>query len=620
LADIKFIVGVDTTTGVASIKQFDGALEQMGEQAKKTEKAHAGLTGSISVGNFIADQASKAFDRLKNEFFDCFTQALEADKIQRTLDSTLRANNESVLIVGEGINRFASQMQAMTGVTDDDVKAMAALTLNLGINKEQMQEVIRGAIGLTSIYGGSLPANLQAVAKAYQGNWDSANSLIPEVKSLADESDKMGMLQKKMAEGFSATTENMKGQSGQLAIVKNDWINFKQSAGEAMLGIFSGVKKLSDSLTGHSALLARMKREQDEYNAAMEEAKKTHVTYADILHDELNPSKEIAETLAWMNENLDENGKLIKKVTKETKDLNGENKKAGDSVGKLVKAEDKHADLIKKMPPATKAATAALNGELSPAVVKLGNEIDNVSDSLLDFSIASSSAMDDFMANATEAWAKYGETAQNIIYGIDAIIMQSYRNQEIAMDNEYKKKVDAIEKSKMNEQEKADALAALDEEFDAKRSALKAKQAKQDKAMSMIQATINTFEAASKAYTLGPIIGPIFAGIITALGLGLVAKIKAQPIPLAKGGIFDRPTLMAGGAYQVAEAGEKEVVAPLSGLRRELGMDKHQSSGSIVIQNRIYLDGHEMKQFITRVIEEKGRTGKLKLAPKAVRT
>lgn len=61
------------------------------------------------------------------------------------------------------------------------------------------------------------------------------------------------------------------------------------------------------------------------------------------------------------------------------------------------------------------------------------------------------------------------------------------------------------------------------------------------KAASIAMATINTYEAATKALTAGPIVGPILAALITAAGLANVAKIVSTETPkvtaYAKGGI-----------------------------------------------------------------------------------
>lgn len=103
----------------------------------------------------------------------------------------------------------------------------------------------------------------------------------------------------------------------------------------------------------------------------------------------------------------------------------------------------------------------------------------------------------------------------------------------------------------------------------------KVKQAKWDKAQAIADATINTIGAAVAALKAGPILGPILAGVITALGLAQVAAISAQPlpaVPLAEGGVV-MPT-PGGTLAQIAEAGQPEAVIPLDRFG-ELGGDIH---------------------------------------------
>lgn len=72
------------------------------------------------------------------------------------------------------------------------------------------------------------------------------------------------------------------------------------------------------------------------------------------------------------------------------------------------------------------------------------------------------------------------------------------------------------------------------------------------------QSLYNTYEAATKALTVGPILGPILAGIITALGLAQVAKIKetASPTGYAQGGRLKK------GQQGFIEGYDNEIIAP----------------------------------------------------------
>jgi hypothetical protein len=239
------------------------------------------------------------------------------------------------------------------------------------------------------------------------------------------------------------------------------------------------------------------------------------------------------------------------------------------------------------------------------------------------FSKTFGQSMDEFVAKANEAFEQYGAAAGDAFNLVNQLVNQTYANKSQKMENDYNRQVDLINKSTMSEEEKAAALTALDEEFELKRRDLAAKQAKSQRTLSAANALISTFEAAAKAYTAGPIIGPILAGIITAMGLGLVAKIKSAPLPLAKGGIFDKPTLLpmlGGGTAQVAEAGEKEVVAPLSGLRRELGIGRGGSGQDMIIHNHltVVLDGKALEAFIIKAVANGSQLGRMKIRSKVL--
>ena len=113
----------------------------------------------------------------------------------------------------------------------------------------------------------------------------------------------------------------------------------------------------------------------------------------------------------------------------------------------------------------------------------------------------------------------------------------------------------------------ADTYAANNEE--SKRAARI--QAAVAKASALYQIGVSTFEAATKALTLGPIAGPIAAAIITALGVANAAAVLAEPLPaLAEGGIVTSPTTAL-----IGEAGP-EAVIPL---------DKGGFGTTVVINN-----------------------------------
>lgn len=146
-------------------------------------------------------------------------------------------------------------------------------------------------------------------------------------------------------------------------------------------------------------------------------------------------------------------------------------------------------------------------------------------------------------------WGRFvagvAEAFQRLQGMIDPIISQLQQNQEIAIENEYKTRLDHINKTIMDEEKKQQAIQALEAEFEIKKTKARATAAKQQKAMALAQAIINTAEGVSKALAQGGFIfGPVWAAIVGALGAVQVAAIAAQPIPLAEGATFDKPTML----------------------------------------------------------------------------
>lgn len=79
----------------------------------------------------------------------------------------------------------------------------------------------------------------------------------------------------------------------------------------------------------------------------------------------------------------------------------------------------------------------------------------------------------------------------------------------------------------------------LDEEYDAKQEEIQLKQARRQKALSIVDAIINTAVGVTSALKLGPIIGPILAAMIGAMGAVQIALITSQPVAGAeKGGVL----------------------------------------------------------------------------------
>jgi len=296
-AKLELEITLDSKGAVSGVKSLDTAIGGLDKSTQGTTKSGKGFMDSMFAQVTAANLATKAISSMTNFVKDSIGEAIEAELVESKLNSTLRAHGLAVDIAGESIDRYASNMQAMTGATDEEIKSLATLAYNLGIHNEKIQDAVKGAVGLTTLYGGSMQGNLEAVASAFQGNWRQVDMLIPEVKNLTNESDKLALLQKKMAEGFIASTDAMKGQAGQLKAIKNQWNDFKEATGGALLTLFSGLQNVNNAFSLTGKLQKQLNEQAQAEQKIFDELKKTHLTYADIIADEAIKDKQATEIL-----------------------------------------------------------------------------------------------------------------------------------------------------------------------------------------------------------------------------------------------------------------------------------------------------------------------------------
>lgn len=154
-------------------------------------------------------------------------------------------------------------------------------------------------------------------------------------------------------------------------------------------------------------------------------------------------------------------------------------------------------------------------------------------------------------------WVQQYANALSQLFNIFAM---AYDNKLALLDKNLKKEKKAIMQSTMNEQEKTDAIIALEKKADAEKMKIKQKAAKADKAAAIFGALINTALGITAALKMG-IPGIILAGIIGTLGAIQIGMIAAQPLPFKEGALIKGGK--GGVTGIIGEARDDEIIMPL---------------------------------------------------------
>lgn len=146
---------------------------------------------------------------------------------------------------------------------------------------------------------------------------------------------------------------------------------------------------------------------------------------------------------------------------------------------------------------------------------------------------------------------------------ISSIIDNFYQKQFNLLDAKEQKEIDNINKSVMNEENKASAISTIQKKYDTERKKIMREQAKKDKAFALFGAIVNTAGAIVAALNAsGPMWYKIMMAIIVgAMGAAQIAVIASQPLPLARGGLIKSGK--GGIQAEIGEGTEDEMVLPM---------------------------------------------------------
>ena len=618
MADVKIVVSMDSKAATEAAKRLDDEVRKLGGGAGAAGKEAGILGGKISgllptftAASIAADVIRSGFHLLKNELKTTIAAAIEAENVDRALESALQITGQAAGGAAKHFKDYASALQKKTVYDDEAIKSAQALMIQMGLSVSVMDEATRATVGLASVFHMDLEAAARAVAQGFEGNYRTLGMLIPQVRTATTDAEKHAAMIQGLADYYGRATAEVGTFGGQLKQAKSAWGELKETIGKVVTesGIVNGFLKdttaylqsldtaSKENVLSWKNLVAAWAGTGPSISGAIAAAGAAAAEGAKIALDGLGG---ISRYFLGMRNLAIEPIPVIVDLTTKFKLLNTEIDAMpwGRHRAEMELARQQLYEI-----------TTVIEGQL-PAVDKLSKH----------YLILAKAAglMDPLKWEEMLAGVqRYSETAGAALGGLDAIIQQGSANRMIALDNEYSKRLALINKTIKDEDKRQQAIAALDDEFAAKRKKAAHALALSTKALAISNAIISTHEAAAKAMAQGGfILGIPWATIIEALGWIQVGLIAAQPIPLAKGGYFKRETVLAGrdADYRLADnAGHEEIVSPVpmmrSIVREELTRLVPAMAGSFTLMGGIHI--HTDRQVdgatIFRELEQKAR-------------
>lgn len=194
--EVDLLINVDTKDATKSINNFSKTAK---DQVKGIESAFEGLGTAVKVA-----LAAFAGFKLVEKAIDA---ASEADAAVQRLNISLASTGEFSKESSESIQAFASNLQELTGISDEAILGAVSLAKTFGITNDQAVDLTKAAFDLAAATGTDLDTAVRQLGGTYSGTVGKLAKLGPEFKKLTEEQLRNGEAVKLIGNRFQGTAE-----------------------------------------------------------------------------------------------------------------------------------------------------------------------------------------------------------------------------------------------------------------------------------------------------------------------------------------------------------------------------------------------------------------------------
>lgn len=552
--EVSFLVKLKDqfSTGINKIiKGFTG----LDSTTAKTTVSTTGL--GVAFGNILTKGISMAVDgliTLGKEAVKTIYEFEKGEMVTARLNAALKSQGITSQYVAEDLDNYAKSMRSISGVDDDVYKEGMRLLVNFGLLGDELKAATNAAYELSIGYGTDLRQSFQLLARAYE---NGASSLTRYGVSVDTSKSK--------SEQFAAALEQIHEKYGDLAganadnlitktqVLKEEWQEFKEDTLEGLAPLLTSLISKANEFVESMSYMHNRTEEQERYQELLEQEVRTKELLAKAETVEKYGANKgyitnLRERLAAIQDEMS----AIEKSNYEKLQQAKIDKQRGEE---QIKQAQERAAVEKKLQAEQEAAQKKQEAQIQRlndfAVNARQDRYNKISAIISTESAAEQAALIASQQREYEGQLAAMEARLALLDEGNQkeaeLIKELNEEKKVIREefDEYNAELDALQEE--NKIAAADAdiaraqqLAELEKQFSndkylAAKDALsnlatfqtaKSKElAVLGKTMAIAQATINTYEGATKALAQGGIFGIAYAATVIAAGLANVAQI-----------------------------------------------------------------------------------------------
>lgn len=260
---IDFVIGGkdQAKPAMASVEQSLQRLEAKTDSLSASTMSLTKLTVGIAGAYALFKSAIASLSGLSGAIDD-FDAAEES---VRALDQAMELNGGSSDTLMQQYEGLADTLEKTTNVAAETTQGLMKQAAIMGVSNDKLDDMAVAAIGLSEALGVSLDTGLEKVRLATEGNFKAFEKLIPSMKNMKTDEEKLAAVLELSARGMAMKEEASKSAAGSAEQMEHRVGNLMETIGAILSPIRqlvnTGITVLADSLSGLLAPAAEYAQE-----------------------------------------------------------------------------------------------------------------------------------------------------------------------------------------------------------------------------------------------------------------------------------------------------------------------------------------------------------------------
>lgn len=234
-------------------KELNASLKSSQDRTAKFTRF---IKSALGIGGAVL--AVRALIRIGKDLIKTYGVQEQAET---RLAAAIRATGGDVEELMTQYTEFASEIQQVTTIGDEQTLGLLQTAQSLGITRSRMQEATKGAIGLSKAFGLDMKMALRGVALAYEGNYTQLSRYIPALRTAGDEAERQAILQEAMTNGFQIARAEAESGTGAMLQLQNSIGDLKEQGGKMLTEFLTpSIRSLTEFVTRTTAAIAESQK------------------------------------------------------------------------------------------------------------------------------------------------------------------------------------------------------------------------------------------------------------------------------------------------------------------------------------------------------------------------